>query len=83
MQECENRTAYYPVTFQMFSSDFKEVGEYVHLKEWQKTCKKVMRKYKLSKNTENTWKLLNAKSAQESYLLSTKSPTAMAYLILT
>lgn len=40
MQECESGIAYCPVTFQMFSSDFKEVGEYVHLKEWQKTCKK-------------------------------------------
>jgi len=42
----------------------------------------MMRKYKLSKNTENIWKLLNAKSAQESYLLGTKSDTGMAYLVL-
>lgn len=59
MQECENRTAYCPLTCQMFPSEFKEVGEYVYLKQWQKSCKR-MRLYKLSKNTENTWKLLNA-----------------------
>ena len=82
MQECENRTACCPVIFQMFPSEFKEVGEYVYLEEWQKICKRVMRKYELSKNTENTWKLLNAKSAQESYLLTTKSHTGMAYLVL-
>lgn len=57
MQECANKTVHFPVTFQMFPSEFKKVVEYIYLKEQQKVCKRVIRECELPKNTENTWKL--------------------------
>lgn len=70
MQECEDGAAYCPVTLQMFPGECKEVGEYMYLKECQSISKRVMRKYKLPKNMESTLKVLNAKSARESSLLT-------------
>lgn len=68
-------TACYPISFQIMSPNvFKEVC----LKEWQRIYKGLKGKYVFSKNRENIWKLLNAKSCQASHLLSTKPHIVVA-----